>query len=93
MEGKYGTVTLNWENDVVFRFNGITIEYFGGGLLTEILGVKEFDKDGYVVLDMNYGEESYFFPETLENLGLSGKIDLEKKLKDIVGFKVVRRRG
>lgn len=90
---KYGTVEINWENDVVFKFNGVTIEYFGGGMLTDILGVKEFDKDGYVVLEMNYGEESYFFPETLENLGVSDKIDLKKKLSDIDGFKVIKRKS
>lgn len=90
---KYGTVEINWENDVVFKFNGVTIEYFGGGMLTDILGVKEFDKDGYIVLEMNYGEESYYFPETLENLGVSDKIDLNKKLSDIDGFKVIKRRS
>lgn len=93
MNMKYGTVTINWQNNVVFKFNDVTIEYFGGGMLTDILRVNEFDKDGYISLEMNYGEETYYFPETLENLGVLDKIDLNKELSNIEGFKVVKRRS
>lgn len=91
MKKNYGTVTINSQNNVVFRFNDITIEYFGGGMLTDILRVNEFDKDGYVSLEMNYGEETYYFPETLENLGLLDNIDLKKKLSNIEEFRVIKR--
>lgn len=66
------------------------IEIFSSQILTEIKGVKEYHKEGYIVLEMNYGEEFYSLSEIIEDLGLSYSIDILKELSIIDRFEVRR---
>lgn len=60
--------------------------------MTEIKRVKEYHKDGYIVLEMNYGEEFYSLFETIEDLGLSINIDILKELSTIDRFEIKNKK-
>lgn len=88
-----GYIYINSLNNVVICFNDITIEYIGSQLLKEIKSILKFDKKiGYLEIETNYGEEFYCLKETLKDLNLENKIDLRLKLKNIQGFKILRRK-
>lgn len=89
---RVGRVYINNQNNVAFDFNNIHIEILGMANLKEILSVSCYEKDGYIVLDTNYGEEPFELGAVIEDLHLGSYIDIEKELRNIETFVILRRR-
>ena len=83
-------ISITNEGNVSFSFNDFYIEIFGSRQLKTIKSVKEYDKStGCIVIDTNYGEEYYCLEETIEDMGLSDRIDIKEKLSGITSFVIV----
>ena len=86
MRNQVGHIFLNG-NNIVARFNAIQIESAAPKNLKEISEVKEFDVDGYFVLETNYGEEYLDLQYVLDELECE-EIKLAEELSGIIKFEI-----
>ena len=77
----------NRGNYIIVEFNGYQIESLAPIKLTEVKEVKQFDTEGYFVLDTNYGEEYLDLAYVLDELGCN-TIRLGEELSKVNKFAV-----
>lgn len=81
-------VYMDVVGNVCFQIGAFHIEYTASNELTEIKGVLEYTKTGYVVIDTNYGEEFYDFEHTLKEMGLSERYNIKEIMSSIDAWEV-----
>lgn len=100
-EQRKAYVFMDGYGQVCFSIGELSIEFFASSMLTKILGVLHWDNTGYIVIDTNYGEEFFDIKETLEELGLDKRYNVEKlmssikewEVKEVNSMKTVKTRG
>ena len=86
----YGAIKITDEGNISFKYKAFYLEVFGSRQLENIISITEFDKEtGYIALEINYGEEFYCLSETVEDMGLSDKFNINEILKDCEGWVLI----
>lgn len=73
--------------NVCFDLGKLHLEFIASAILTEIKGVLEYDKTGYIVIDTNYGEEFYDLGEAIKELGIDKYYDISEIMSSITNWR------